>query len=220
LTPGLVPLKTKETWVRQLQGLTLKNVSVTFAAGKKKLHSAVGEVLITHFGVSGPLVLDLSAGVAALIEGHKEVTLLIDLKPGIKTEEMEEKLLKDLKAHGGKDMKNFLLTLLPSGLVPVMLKITGIDGAKRAHQARRAERHALAKALKGLALTVTGTLPLEEAMVTCGGVSVKEIDPRSMQSRVVQGLYFAGEIIAGGAPSGGYNLQQAFSTGYLAGESV
>ena len=220
LKPGLVPLKTKEEWVKELQGLTLKNVRITFAAGKKKIHSDVGEVLITHFGVSGPMVLDMSEKVVSLLDEHKEVGLFIDLKPGIKAEEMEDKLLKDFKDHGGKDIKNMLSGLLPLRLVPIVVKLAGINANKKVHQIGRDERRALARALKALPLIVTGSLPIEEAMVTCGGVSIKEIDPRTMGSKVVPGLYFAGEMIEGGAPSGGFNLQQAFSTGYLAGESA
>lgn len=220
LRPGLVPLKAKEDWVKDLQGLTLKNVSVTFIAGKKRITSDVGEMLFTHFGVSGPLILDSSGDIVSLLDAYKEVVLLIDLKPGIKAEEMEEKLLKDFKEHGGKEIKNMLLGILPLRLVPVIIRSAGINAGKKVNQIGRDERRALARALKGLSLTITGALPIEEAMVTCGGVPVKEIDPRTMESRVVSGLYFAGEIIEGGASSGGYNLQQAFSTGYLAGESA
>lgn len=220
LRPGLVPLKTKEGWVKDLQGLTLKNIRVIFIAGKKKIVSEVGELLFTHFGVSGPLVLDLSAEIVKLLEAHAEIALHIDLKPGIKDEEMEDKLLKDFKSQGGKEIKNMLASLMPARLVPVMIKLTGLDGHKKVHQISRTERLALGRLLKALPLIVTASLPLEEAMVTCGGVSTKEIDPRTMESRLVKGLYFAGEMIDGGAPSGGYNLQQAFSTGYLAGGSA
>lgn len=218
LIPGLVPLKTKEEWAKDLKGLTLKNISVVFTAGKKRISSEVGELLFTHFGVSGPLILDLSASIVPMIEEHKEVSLSIDLKPGIKSDEMEDKLLRDLKELGGKDIKNVLADMMPYALVGVILKLTGINGNKKASQIGKAERRSLAGILKALPLTITGALPLEEAMVTTGGVSIKDIDPRTMESRVVPGLYFAGEILEGGAPSGGYNLQQAFSTGYLAGE--
>lgn len=220
LKPGLVPLKTKDEWVKGLQGLTLKNVKLIFEAGKKKIISDIGELLFTHFGVSGPLVLDLSAEIVYLLEEYKEVNLFIDLKPGIKNEEMEEKLLKDFKEQGGKEIKNMLAGMLPLKLIPVILKLAGLDGHKKVHQIGRSERHLLSRFLKHLPLTITGSLPLEEAMVTCGGISLKEIDPRTMESRIIGGLYFAGEIIDAAAPSGGYNLQQAFSTGYLAGESA
>ena len=220
LRGGLVPLKTKEEWVKGLQGLTLKNISIKFSVGKKKIESEVGELLFTHFGVSGPLVLDLSGEVVSLLEEHKEVGLLIDLKPGIKSDEMEEKLLREFKEHGGKEIKTILSDMLPFRLAPVIMKLIGITGQKRASQIGKEERYALAKILKALPLTIIAALPLEEAMVTCGGVSIKEINPRTMESKIVPGLYFAGEVIEGGSASGGYNLQQAFSTGYLAGESA
>ena len=218
LSGGLVPLKTKEVWVKDLQGLTLKNVRVVFVFGSKKITSGVGELLFTHFGVSGPLILDLSNKIVALFEEYKEINLFIDLKPGIKHEEMEDKLLKEFKEHGGKEIKNILSEWLPFALAPMIMRLTGISNHKRASQIGKDERRALAKILKALPLTVTGALPLEEAMVTCGGVSKNEINPRTMESKLIPGLYFAGEMIEGGASSGGYNLQQAFSTGYLAGE--
>lgn len=220
LKGGLVPLRAKEDWVKDLQGLTLKNVSVVFSAGKKKIVSEVGEMLFTHFGVSGPLVLDLSNDVVSLLEDHKEVTLVIDLKPGISAEEMEAKLLREFKEHGAKEIKTILSDMLPARLAPVIARLIKIDAQKRASQIGKEERRAIAKVLKALPITIAGALPIEEAMVTCGGISTKEIDPRTMESKVVPGIYFAGEIIEGGASSGGYNLQQAFSTGYLAGESA
>lgn len=220
LRPGLVPLRAKEEWVKELQGMTLKNVKITFIAGKKKIGSEVGEVLLTHFGISGPLVLDLSNTIVALLEEHKEIKVFIDLKPGIKSEEMENKLLREFREQGGKEIKNMLSGMLPLRLVPVVIKLSGVSANKKVNQIGRDERRSIAAALKALPLTITGSLPIEEAMVTCGGVSTREIDPRTMGSRIVEGLYFAGEIIEGGAPSGGYNLQQAFSTGCLAGESA
>jgi predicted Rossmann fold flavoprotein len=220
LKPGLVPLRVKEEWVKDLQGLTLKNISILFIAGKKKIVSEVGEVLLTHFGISGPLILDMSNNIVALLDEYKEVDLFIDLKPGIKNEEMESKLLKEFKDHGGKEIKNMLSGILPLRLVPVVIKLAGVNANKKVNQIGKDERRSLATILKALPLTITGSLPIEEAMVTCGGVSTKEINPRTMESRLVPGLYFAGEIIEGGAPSGGYNLQQAFSTGHLAGESA
>ena len=220
LRGGLVPLKAKEEWVKELQGLTLKNVRITFTAGKKKVISEVGELLFTHFGVSGPLVLDLSSEIVTLLEERKETGLSIDLKPGIKPEEMESKLLREFKEEGGKEIKNMLAGTLPARLVPVVIKLAALDGHKKVNQIGKDERRSIAKALKSLTLTITGALPIEEAMVTTGGVSTIEINPRTMESKIVPGLYFAGEMIEGGAPSGGYNLQQAFSTGYLAGESA
>lgn len=221
LRPGLVPLRTKEEWVKELQGLTLKNVRALFVAGKKrKISSEVGEILLTHFGVSGPLILDLSNDIVSLLDEHKEVNLFIDLKPGIKAEEMENKLLREFKEHGGKEIKNMLSGLLPLRLVPIVIKLAGIAVNKKVNQVSKDERQSLAGILKALPLTIIGALPIEDAMVTYGGVSKNEINPRTMESKIVSGLYFAGEMIESGAPSGGYNLQQAFSTGYLAGESA
>lgn len=220
LSPGLVPLKTKEAWVKEVQGLTLKNIRLIFIAGKKKIISEVGEMLFTHFGVSGPLILDLSGELVRLLEKENQMSLLIDLKPGIESEEMKDKLLKEVKEHGGREIKTMLASALPIRLAPLILKLINIDIHKKMHQMNKDERLKLAKILKELPLTITGSLPLEEAMVTCGGISMKEIDPRTMESRIVGGLYFAGEAIEGGAPSGGYNLQQAFSTGYLAGQAA
>ncbi len=219
LSPGLVPLKTKETWVKEVQGLALKNIRLVFIAGKKKITSDVGEMLFTHFGVSGPLILDLSADIVRLLSEEKEMKLLIDLKPGIDKSEMDDKLLREIKDHGGREIKTMLAEALPLKLAPLVMRLVEIDLHKKVHQMNKEDRRKLAKILKELPLTITGSLALEEAMVTCGGVSMKEIDPRTMESRLIPGLYFAGEVIDGGAPSGGYNLQQAFSTGYLAGES-
>jgi predicted Rossmann fold flavoprotein len=220
LKPGLVPLKTKEAWVKEVQGLTLKNIRLVFTVGKKKIRSDVGELLFTHFGVSGPLVLDLSADIVRLLSEEPQMSLLIDLKPGIDSGEMDDKLLREIKEHGGREIKTMLASTVPLKLAPLILRLADIDLHKKVHQMNKDDRRRLAKILKELPLTITGSLALEEAMVTTGGVSIKEINPRTMESRIVPGLYFAGEVIEGGAPSGGYNLQQAFSTGYLAGEAA
>ena len=220
LRPGLVPLKTKERWAGEMQGLTLKNISIAFEYGSKKITSEVGELLFTHFGVSGPLVLDLSAQVVDLIQEKKEVILSIDLKPGLTGEQLDNRLLRETGSHGSINIKTLLKDLLPLKMIPVFASTLNIDPAKRINQLKHDERHAIVKLLKAFRLTITGSLPLEEAMVTCGGIPVKDINPRTMESRIKPGLYFAGEIIDATAPSGGYNLQQAFSTGYLAGESA
>jgi len=220
LKPGLVPLTTKESWVKDLQGLTLKNIRVTFECDKKKMTSEVGELLFTHFGVSGPLVLDLSNEITGLLWEKKQVDLYIDLKPGLTVEQLDNKLLREIEAHGSINIKNMLKEMLPLKLAPVFISLLKLDAAKRINQLAQKERQAIIGLLKGLKLAISGTLPLEEAMVTLGGISTKEIDPRTMESRKVPGLYFAGEIIDAHASSGGYNLQQAFSTGYLAGEKA
>lgn len=219
LKPGLVPLKTKELWVKELQGLTLKNIRITFEYGKKKTRSAVGELLFTHFGVSGPLILDLSKEIVSVLEKHKEVRLLIDLKPGLRPEQIEKRLLNEFNARGKSQIKNIMKGLLPQRLIPVFIRLSDIEPENRGNQITQKERPRIIDLLKALPLTIIGSLRLEEAMVTDGGVSTKEINPRTMESKIVPGLYFAGEIIDGSAPSGGYNLQKAFSTGYLAGNS-
>jgi predicted Rossmann fold flavoprotein len=218
LRAELVPLVTDEAWVKDLQGLGLENVSVTFVCGKKKVESPVGEVMFTHFGVSGPLILDLSGEVTALLDGGNEVRMFIDLKPGLREEQLESKLLHKFASKGHSMMKNIMKDVLPNRLIPVFLKIANISQERTSNQVTKDERRAIIKCLKALPLTIKRSLAIEEAMVTGGGVSKDEIDPRTMQSKIIPGLYFAGEIIEGAAPSGGYNLQQAFSTGYLAGE--
>jgi len=220
LMPALVPLKAEEAWVRQLQGLSLKNIRITFVYGKKKIISGIGELLFTHFGVSGPLVLDLSGRVTALLINNRKINLFIDLKPGLEPEKLRARLLKEFSSRGKTYFKNIMKEFLPHKLIPVFIHLSGIDPAKMASQITKHERSAIIRLLKALPLTVAGSLSIECAMVTSGGVSTKEINPRTMESRHVPGLYFAGEIIAGCASSGGYNLQQAFSTGYLAGENA
>lgn len=220
LMPGLVPLKAKESWVKELQGLTLKNIRFTLRADKKKIVSNTGELLFTHFGVSGPLVLDLSAAALDLLKGKKEIRMDIDLKPGLSPEQLESKLVREFRLAGSKSARNIMKEILPIRFIKVFLNLAAIDSSKQANQITQAERRKIIDLLKSFSLHIVGSLPIEEAMVTCGGVSTKEINPRTMESRIVPGLYFAGEIIDASAPSGGYNLQQAFSTGYLAGESA
>lgn len=220
LRAELVPLVTEEEWVKDLQGLGLENIKIIFICGKKKIESPVGELMFTHFGVSGPLVLDLSGEVTALLENGKEVALRIDLKPGLREEQLESKLIHKFTSKGHSMMKNIMKDILPNRLIPVFLKIAGIPEARMSNQVTRDERKVIIRLLKGLPLKIKRSLAIEEAMVTGGGVSIKDIDPRTMESKKVRGLYFAGEIVEGAAPSGGYNLQQAFSTGYLAGEKA
>lgn len=217
LKPGLVPLCTKEKWVKELQGLSLKNVRLTFECRNRKIVSDTGEFIFTHFGISGPLVLDLSRDVVAAMEKEKEVGLSIDLKPGLNKEQLEKRLLREFKDSGRMQLKNLINRLLPRRLVPIFLHLAGLDPERPANQVSQKERRSTINMLKALPLTIVGSLPIEEAMVTSGGISTREIDPRTMESRIVPGLYFAGEMIDGVASSGGYNLQKAFSTGYLSG---
>lgn len=220
LNPALVPLKTRESWSKKLQGLALRNIRITFVYGKKKIVSGIGELMFTHFGVSGPLVLDLSGQVVSILEKHKEVRLLINLKPGLKHEQIENRLLAEFKAKGNSQLKNIMNNLLPGKLIQPFIYLAGIDPSIRINQITREQRRSLINLLKEFPLTVIGSLPVEEAMVTAGGISTREINHKTMESKVVSGLYFAGELIDGYAASGGYNLQQAFSTGYLAGKSA
>lgn len=218
LRPGLAPLTTEESWVKDLQGLTLKNVRVTFECGRKKIISDIGELLWTHFGVSGPLVLDLSNEITSFLRDNKRVVLSIDLKPGLDHNKLEDKILRYIKEMGGINVQNMFKDMLPARLIPVFIKILGIDGVKKVNQLTQEERKGVIEGLKRFRVTIKGALALEDAMVTLGGISTRQINPRTMESRIVKGLYFAGEIIDASASSGGYNLQQAFSTGYLAGQ--
>lgn len=218
IRPALVPLEASERWVKELQGLDLK-VRLVFESGKKKIVSGPGEILFTHFGISGPLILDLSGAVVCLIEEYGKARLFIDLKPELKSEGLEKELLGVFKREGDKKLKNVLRLFLPPKLISVFPSLIALDSDKIVSQVTQKERHSIVSLIKSLPLTIIGSLPLDAAMVTSGGISTKEINPRTMESKLVPGLYFAGEIVEGRAPSGGYNLQQAFSTGYLAGES-
>jgi len=215
LRPSLVSLKTKESWAAELQGLSLKNVSLTVKHGKKKLYDDFGEMLFTHDGVSGPLVLSASRYV--LDKLNDGCTVHIDLKPALTDKELDARLLRDLGAAINKDFRNCLDALLPQKLIPVIVALSGIDPVKKAHDITKEERLRLGALLKDLLLTVCGTGGFDEAIVTAGGVAVDEINPGTMESKLVKGLYFAGEVIDVDAYTGGFNLQIAFSTGYAAG---
>lgn len=215
--PALVPLITKEKWVKDLQGLTLKNVSVQAIINNKVRIKQFGEMLFTHFGVSGPIILSLSS----LLKEHLNapVKLKIDLKPALTNEQLDARLQRDFNKYVGKHLKNALDDLLPQRMIPVILERSGVDIHRQANQVTKKERGLLVDILKNLSLTVTGTRPLNEAIVTSGGIDVKEINPSTMESKTIKGLYFAGEVIDVDALTGGYNLQIAFSTGYLSGVS-
>jgi predicted Rossmann fold flavoprotein len=217
LRPGLVPLRVKEKFIHKLQGLTLKNVRITFKQDKKTIHSGIGEVLITHFGISGPLVLDLSSIITSWLK-DSFVSASIDLKPGLSAEQLDKKFLAELS--GNRKIVNYLPSVLPGKMVELFIEMLGFNPDKKLNQINKKERLNLVKLLKDFSFNIDGSLGLEEGMVTCGGVSLKEINPKTMQSRIVKGLYFAGEVIDIDAVSGGYNLQAAFSTGYLAGQNA
>lgn len=216
--PALVPLNTKETWIKEVQGLALKNVEVSLSLGDKLLGREFGEMLFTHFGVSGPVILTLSRQVV----GHqgKELILSINLKPALDEDTLDNRLQRDFQKYQRKQLKNALDELLPKSLIPIIIEQSGISPDKFVHQITKPERLMLLKNLRGLELTVSGTRSLAEAIVTAGGISLKEINPRTMESKLVQGLFFAGEVLDIDGFTGGYNLQAAFSTGYTAGESA
>ena len=214
---SLVPLETEEHWCAELSGLTLKNVTLTAFRNGRGVYSELGEMLFTHFGVSGPLVLSCSALIAEAPEG---TLLSIDLKPGLSEEQLDARLLRDLAANAKKTFSGALYGLLPQRLLGIVLEAAGIDGTSQAGNCTKAQRRALVETLKGLKLHVTQARPIAEAIVTRGGVSVREVNPSTMESRKIANLFFAGEILDTDAFTGGFNLQIAWSTGALAGSSI
>lgn len=218
LRPSLVPIETMEDWPRDAQGLSLKNVAVRVSDKRgRKVYEDFGEMIFTHFGVSGPLILSASSFMGKA--DPKGYRLSIDLKPALSEEKLDLRLLRDFEKHSRKNFSNSLDDLLPKKLIPIIISLSNIEADKPVNQLTREDRHRLVKLIKGLDLTIKGYRPISEAIVTSGGVSVKEIDPATMESKLVAGLYFAGEIIDVDAYTGGFNMQIAFSTGYLAGSN-
>lgn len=219
LKPSLVPLEIEEDWVKELQGLSLKNIEITLLnKNGRKVYNDFGEMLFTHFGVSGPVILSGSRHI--LDYDFRDIKIVIDLKPALSEEKLDDRVQRDFEIFSRKQFKNSLDELLPKKLIPVIINLSGISPDKFVNQITREERRVLVKLLKGLELTVSGSRPIEEAIVTAGGVSTDEINPSTMESKLLKGLYFAGEIIDVDAYTGGFNLTIAFSTGYLAGISV
>lgn len=220
--PGLVPLETKQKYPKSLEGLTLKNIQLKFSDGKRQIISDVGELLWTSFGISGPLVLTLSGEILDWLseDKAKSVFVQIDLKPGLSREQVDARLVREFQINPKKEIKTVLSYLLPVRLIDVILSIANIEAHKQVSQITQKERQDLVALLKGLRLDILRSRPIEKAMITRGGVSLKDINPATMESRIVKGLYFAGEMIDVDADTGGFNLQAAFSTGYLAGESA
>jgi len=216
--PALVPLVTKEDWPKQLQGLSLKNVCLTARVHGKIKYSEQGEMLFTHFGISGPLVLTLSSALATC--NWKDVQLALDMKPALTEEQLDARILRELSASPRKQLQNILPSLLPSRMAEIFPKLINVDGAKQCAQITAAERARMVGQLKSLPLTVLSPRPIAEAIVTCGGVSTKEVAPATLMSKKVNGLFFAGEVLDVDAYTGGFNLQIAFSTGALAGHSA
>ena len=215
--PALVPLELEEEWVKDLQGLSLRNVRVTLFADEKRITDMFGEMLFTHFGVSGPIILSLSRKTAQLLEEGSFVELMIDLKPALSFEQLDARVLRDFEKYQRKEMKNALKDLLPGRLIPPILDGAYIEPDRMVNSITKEERHRLINVLKGLLVTVTKTRPIAEAIVTAGGVDVKEINPKTMESKLIKNLYFAGEVVDVDAYTGGYNLQAAFSMGAAAG---
>ena len=218
--PALVPIETKEEWVKELQGLSLKNIKITVNVRGKKRFSEFGECLFTHFGLSGPIILDMSKRIGELLAGKEEVKLCLDLKPALDFVKLDEGVQKDFKKFQNRSFKNSLYDLLPQKLIPVIIKMSGIYSEKQVNIITKEERRNLVKLLKNLEMTANKLLGFESAIITTGGISLKEIDDKTMKSKIVDNLFFAGEIIDIDGPTGGYNLQVCWSTGFLAGKNA
>lgn len=216
ILPALVPLEVEED-IKPLQGLALKNVRVKLLSDGKKVAEQFGEMLFTHFGVSGPIILTLSRQAAKLLAEKKFVELEINLKPALTPEQLDARILRDFDKFKRKAIKNALIELLPAKLIPIVLDRAFIDENKHVDEIKIAERRRLVEILRGLTLTITKTRPIEEAIVTSGGISVKEINPRTMQSKIIDGLFIVGEVADVDGFTGGFNLQAAWSMGYSAG---
>lgn len=219
LSPSLVPMTVKEEYCMQMQGLSLRNISITIRDGKKILYQEFGELLFTHFGVSGPLILSASSVLNDRIR-KKELQLEIDLKPALTEEQLDARILRDFEENKNRQFKNAIQKLLPAKMIPTVIALSGISPEKKINEITKEERRQLLQTMKHFPLTLTGLRDFREAIITRGGVRVKEIDPSTMESKLVKGLYFAGEVLDVDAYTGGFNLQIAWSTGYLAGSSV
>lgn len=222
--PSLVPMETKEPWICELQGLSLRNVEAKILDGKKELYKDFGEMLFTHFGVSGPLIISASSYVGKKFMDKngqkKELTLEIDLKPALTEEQLDQRVLRDFEENHNRQFKNAITKMFPTKLIPVMLELGGIDPEKKVNSIEKEERKQFVHLIKHFRMTLTGLRGYLEAIITKGGVNVKEIDPGTMESKLVKGLYFAGEVLDLDALTGGFNLQIAWSTGYAAGNAI
>ena len=216
--PSLVPLESPDEYCAEMQGFSLKNVTLSAYEDGKLIYKELGEMLFTHFGVSGPLVLSASAHMRRM--GEAEYRLSIDLKPGLDEKKLDARILRDFEKYANRDFKNSLGDLAGHSMIPVLVRLSGIPEEKPVHDITRAERLRLLELLKRFPVSVSGFRPIDEAIVTAGGVSTKEVNPRSMESKLVSGLFFAGEVLDLDAYTGGFNLQIAWSTGYVAGNSI
>ena len=217
--PSLVPMTVLEDYCMQMQGLSLRNVQATIREGGKVFFEEFGEMLFTHFGVSGPLMLSASSVVNDRLR-KKNLSLTIDLKPALSEEQLDARILRDFEENKNRQFKNSVKGLLPAKMIPVVISLSGIDPEKKINGITKQERKKLVECIKAFPLTLTGLRGFNEAIITRGGVSVKQVDPSTMESKLVKGLYFAGEILDVDAYTGGFNLQIAWSTGYLAGSSI
>lgn len=218
-TPSLVPFTVKEDYVKEMQGLSLKNVKVSIYQKNRKIYEDFGEMLFTHFGVSGPLLLSASSLVNnQIMQG--ELQMEIDLKPALTEEQLDKRILRDFDENKNRQFKNCIQKLLPSKMIPVMIKLSGIHPDKKVNEITKEERQNLIRCVKAFPVTLTGLRDFKEAIITRGGVSVKDVNPSTMESKKMEGLYFAGEVLDLDALTGGFNLQIAWSTGYLAGNSI
>lgn len=222
ISPSLVPLKTKEDYIPKLQGLSLKNTGLTIKNGKKVLYEDFGEMMFTHFGVTGPMILSASAHIGAKLANAEngELCAYLDLKPALTKEQLDARILREFETGQNKQFKNVIGVLFPSSLTPVMLELGGIPAEKKIHDISREERQHFVDLVKAFPFTITGMGEFKEAIITKGGVSVKEINPGTMESKKISGLYFAGEVLDLDAVTGGYNLQIAWSTAYLAAQAI
>lgn len=218
-TPSLVPFTVKEDYVKEMQGLSLKNVKVLIYQKNRKIYEDFGEMLFTHFGVSGPLLLSASSLVNnQIMQG--ELQMEIDLKPALTEEQLDKRILRDFDENKNRQFKNCIQKLLPSKMIPVMIKLSGIHPDKKVNEITKEERQNLIRCVKAFPVTLIGLRDFKEAIITRGGVSVKDVNPSTMESKKMEGLYFAGEVLDLDALTGGFNLQIAWSTGYLAGNSI
>ena len=217
--PALVPMEIREPWCAALQGLSLKNVKLTMQCGAKEIWQGFGEMLFTHFGISGPLVLSASSYYGKC-KDRADVTVTVDLKPALTVEQLDKRILRDFEDNPNKQFKNVISGLYPAKLTPVMIELSGIAGEKKIHEITRQERSRLVEITKRLKMQVAGLRDYTEAIITQGGIKVKEVNPSTMESKLVRGLFFAGEMLDLDAVTGGFNLQIAWSTGHLAGSSI
>ncbi|MDO4530000.1 MAG: NAD(P)/FAD-dependent oxidoreductase, partial [Lachnospiraceae bacterium] len=219
--PSLVPLLCSDPFIKELEGLSLRNINVTITADGKKVFDQFGEMLFTSNGVSGPVILTASSEIGRMLNQKKKAFILhIDLKPSLSSEQLDKRILRDFEGEQNKAFKNSLSRLLPAKMIPVVIALSGIDPFKKVHEITKKERTGLVSLLKDLPLHLTETAGFEQAVITSGGVGLKEIDPKTMESKKQAGIYFAGEVIDADAYTGGFNLQIAFSTGRAAGAAA